>query len=268
MDIAIIRVMQNHDQHIVRLRKQKYGFTLIELLVVIAIIALLLAILLPSLQKVKSIARDVICRSNVRQVGLALQMYVVDYNNRTFDHGLNDQWEQGNGFYWHDADGNYLPPKSDWSYWGVAYIDYAQNTKIFGCPSFLRVAELIYPDVDTELIKHTALGLNGYHMNLKVDSIRNPSKFIVATDHVEPKVENDSQDMFHNEDTPGAKNLTAYRKGGIRQEYYTGIFRHRMNKSDPFETGGRVNTLWLDGHVSSIKETTGDDIPKKWYTGK
>lgn len=260
-----------------RYRKPTHGFTLIELLVVISIIALLLAILLPSLQKVKSISRDVICRSNVRQVGLVIQMYTDEYNNRTYDHGTDlvtgvpddSYWRQGNGFNWYDDDGNYLHPKSDWSYWGVAYIDYALNTKIFGCPSFTRVSKLLYPNVDTELVAHTALGLNGYHMNLRVNSIRQPSQFIIATDHVEPKVESDSTDMFHNDDMPGTNNLRDYRPGGRqgRPEFYPGIFRHRTTRSDPFLTGGRANTLWLDGHVSSIHETTGDDVPKKWYTG-
>ncbi len=52
------------------------GFTLIELLVVIAIIALLISILLPSLGAARDAARDVICKSNMRQVGYAIQMYL------------------------------------------------------------------------------------------------------------------------------------------------------------------------------------------------
>ena len=56
------------------------GFTLIELLVVIAIIALLMAILMPALQRVKKQARDISCRSNLNQYGLATRMYLDDNN--------------------------------------------------------------------------------------------------------------------------------------------------------------------------------------------
>ena len=60
------------------------GFTLIELLVVIAIIALLIAILLPTLQRVKRQAQAVSCRERLRQWGLISSMYVSDNNGKFF----------------------------------------------------------------------------------------------------------------------------------------------------------------------------------------
>ena len=56
----------------------KKGFTLIELLVVISIISLLLSILMPSLQKVKEKARQILCRSNLHQLGLAENLYIAE----------------------------------------------------------------------------------------------------------------------------------------------------------------------------------------------
>jgi len=61
--------------------RSKHGFTLIELLVVVAIIALLVTILMPSLQRVKSIARQVMCLTNQRQLPTITAMYAMDNND-------------------------------------------------------------------------------------------------------------------------------------------------------------------------------------------
>ncbi len=70
------------------------GFTLIELLVVIAIIAILMAILMPALQRVKKQARSVTCQALLKQWGVIWRMYCDDHEGR-FPLGGNINWIRG-----------------------------------------------------------------------------------------------------------------------------------------------------------------------------
>lgn len=102
------------------------AFTLIELLVVIAIIAILAAILFPVFARAREQARKTNCISNLKQVGLAIHMYLQDYDERFFT------WRSDCA---HTADcpGDIVMAFTRWAVLSQPYI---KNAQIFLCPSY------------------------------------------------------------------------------------------------------------------------------------
>src|SRR4030042_1349597 len=114
----------------------KRGFTLIELLVVIAIIAVLMAILMPGLTRVREQARSTSCRSNLRQYGYAARMYSDD-NDFEFPYSFGWLYKDGRTRCdWHDAskDLNAHPELA-----GVLW-PYLKGMDVHLCPTFNVVA--------------------------------------------------------------------------------------------------------------------------------
>ncbi|HWD18622.1 MAG TPA: prepilin-type N-terminal cleavage/methylation domain-containing protein [Verrucomicrobiae bacterium] len=157
----------------------KGGFTLIELLVVIAIISILASMLLPALGKAKEKGVTIYCVNNLRNIGLAMQMYG-DENNDRLATSYANVTAKGQG-YWSNSPG-----------WMFTLQDYiGKNTNVYRCPALnqqfnqsgysyfmgSRGFSFLNWDLTTATLPPTSVGLQ---------RISTPSFYILSGDCIYP----------------------------------------------------------------------------------
>ena len=164
--------------------EKRRGFTLIELLVVIAIIAVLMAILMPALNRVKEQGKRAVCLSNLRQLTMAWIMYADDnddvlvngaigYSNATtgwgkhageiaWVDGLNTGWDQ------HEAQEQAIKDGALWPF--------VKDTKMYKCPTGRKEESMTYAIMfSMNAVNHTPTqGVRGAHIKKRTE-ITNPS---------------------------------------------------------------------------------------------
>ncbi|MHC4509004.1 MAG: type II secretion system protein, partial [Planctomycetota bacterium] len=161
---------------------RRNAFTLIELLVVIAILAVLMAILMPALNRVREQGKRAVCLNNVKQMAMAWNLYADDYDGRIVN---------GN-----TTLGTFNRDRACWVYWpgadsseqsrlkgimdGLLY-PYCPNVKLYRCPTAVRGEVVTYAIPDS---------MNGYYhipgtqgqIKTRRTQIRNASAQIVFLD--------------------------------------------------------------------------------------
>ena len=164
----------------------KNGFTLIELLVVIAIVALLMSIIIPSLQNAKRYAASAVCLANVSQLGKSWLLFAEDNSGFILDGDTSDGlginagysvydrafWGESNGMRVHNWVGRPMSPNSAdrnddiedkvRGFERGALWPYIQNPKVYNCPADKRfVKRAVYP-LNSATANPPGLWVGGY----------------------------------------------------------------------------------------------------------
>ncbi len=139
---------------------RRRGFTLIELLVVIAIIGILAAMVFPVFARARESARKAVCLSNVKNIALAIQMYLADNNDTLFPNEHRTEVVSAfnyelaanyDGFCWWADAGSYCTTNANpYMREPVILDEYIKNRDVWRCPSAKMEggAYLIYGDPD------------------------------------------------------------------------------------------------------------------------
>ena len=251
------------------------GFTLIELLVVIAIIALLLAILMPALQRVKKQAQEMVCCSNLKEYGLAMRMYLDD-NETKFPYVHTWLFNDGTwGCQWHDASRN-LDKKPElagplWSYLKAADIHL--------CPFFKNVAKQVGNCVGACNGEFPIDPLYGYVMNAFLNGditsmVPTEYQYVLERAKKESGVKRPANVYLFSEEN-------TWEIDGLSNDFFNDNSLHAVpapNLDDCFATfhktssgdldGGVANAVFVDGHVDYVSpRPVGNTFKVSWPGG-
>jgi prepilin-type N-terminal cleavage/methylation domain-containing protein/prepilin-type processing-associated H-X9-DG protein len=240
-------------------KKLKAGFTLIELLVVIAIIAILAGLLLPALSHAKEKANRIACLSNLRQWGLALNMYLDDSSQTFPDFSIanntpgapggydqdNIHWPDLGNFHaggfgdsaWFNALPPYVAQNALWQY-SASPTNFVGGHNIFNCPT----AKFLPSEVDPLSRVAFCYGINFKGTNglvpvgvpFKSSVVMSPSAFVFFSD----ARANSGETPFY-----GANPLNDL--GAPR-----GSLNHLSSRHD-----AGANLTFLDGHAAYFRYT-------------
>jgi prepilin-type N-terminal cleavage/methylation domain-containing protein/prepilin-type processing-associated H-X9-DG protein len=233
--------------------RKKTAFTLVELLVVIGIISILIAMLLPALNKARQAANRVVCLSNLRQIGNAISIYTAE--NKTFMPLILQR-------HWGD------PTRPDLVGGGVGYTwagILMTNERIpmdrFRCPSDTRVYDLTEQNfyVGSDLPFSYGALMVGYGIsgNRTPWSTPSPSVYFLASDQgwlSQGRIRHPQSVVMI---IDAHQSLVSY-GGGVAvmisdqiayRSFWAGtIYRHDSNPNDLSITRG-PNALFADGHA-------------------
>jgi prepilin-type N-terminal cleavage/methylation domain-containing protein/prepilin-type processing-associated H-X9-DG protein len=212
-------------------RPLRAGMTLVELLVVIAIIGLLMALLLPAVQRVRDAAESTQCKNNLKQIGLAITMYANDHDGR-YPTSRHTEFD----------------PERAWVYTLKPYVEYVDKIRI--CPADPLGADRLRLN-GTSYALNEYISVPGEDACLTIQHTPCTSRTITVftiSDRRGPTNDNDhthSREWFFGPPagawTRICRDIQPDRFGGTDGRITT----------DP-HTSGSANYLYADGHVESI----------------